>query len=146
MEDCITIIENGMCLSISTDLKNLIKCHWCDGDILKLPHSIENIKPFACAYLKHISTVYLPNAIKCIGRGAFCECISLEAIIFPNSKQEICIGNQAFWKCYSLEQINLPLNLTSIPEMCFEDCHNLQQLILSKGLKRIEKYSFQICN
>lgn len=145
MEDCITIIENGMCLSISTDLKNLIKCHWCDGDILKLPHSIENIKPFACAYLKHISTVYLPNAIKCIGRGAFCECISLEAIIFPNSKQEICIGNQAFWKCYSLEQINLPLNLTSIPEMCFEDCHNLQQLILSKGLKRIEKYSFKGC-
>lgn len=145
MEDCIIIKDDDMCLSISTDRKSLVKCHWCNGEILKLPQTIENINPFAIANFKHITTVILPPTLKNIGRGAFCECTSLNTVLFQNHKQEISINKQAFWKCYSLENINLPSNIISIPESCFEDCKNLQQLILPKSLKSIEKYSFKGC-
>lgn len=145
MKDSIVIKDGGTCFSLSADLKSLVKCHRCDGEVLKLPETIENINPFAIANFKHITTVFLPATLKNIGKGAFCECSSLNTVLFQNNKQEVSINRQAFWKCYSLENINLPNNIISIPESCFEDCKNLQQLILPEGLKRIEKYSFKGC-
>lgn len=80
MENSITINEFHLCYTISPDGKELIKYHWHNGDIIELPASIESVGPFALANMKHIKTVILPIGLNSIGKGAFCECSSLQSI------------------------------------------------------------------
>lgn len=144
--DSIIIHEENLCYTISSDRKNLIKYNWLNGDTVELPHTIETIGPFAFANMKHIKTVILSTGLKSIGMGAFCECSSLQSIVFLNYEQKLIVGKSAFWKCYSLENINLPRNTVSIPDRCFEDCRKLQSIIIPDGVQCIGNYPFKGCN
>lgn len=146
MENSITINELHLCYTISPDGKELIKYHWHNGDIIELPASIESIGPFALTNMKHIKTVILPIGLNSIGKGAFCECSSLQSIVFLGSDHKLAIDKQAFWKCFSLENINLPQKTTVISDRCFEDCRNLQTLILPDGVKSIGDFAFKGCD
>lgn len=139
MNGNITIKEEDRCYTFSADQKSLIKYHWHSGKVMRLPETIESIKPFALANFKHISAIYMPMNINTIGRGALYECTSLRTVIFLHDEHEVTIEKQAFGKCHSLENINLPNFITSIPEGCFEDCFSLQLLILPSELLRLEK-------
>lgn len=144
--DSTIIHEENRCYTVSTDRKNLIKYHWHNGDIVELPHTIEAVSPFALANMRYIKTVILPVSLKSIGKGAFCECTSLQTIVFLNLEQKLIVGKSAFWKCYSLDQINLPRNTVSIPDGCFEDCRKLRSIIIPDGVQHIDNYPFKGCD
>lgn len=104
----------------------------------------------------------IPEGIRQVSNGAFCDCINLSDVSIPESVTEI--GTKAFQSCSSLTDIKLPSNLTYLGNECFKcsglqnieipkkvlevgygafySCTSLRQALLHEGLKRIGKEAF----
>ncbi|MCM1438068.1 MAG: leucine-rich repeat domain-containing protein [Roseburia sp.] len=75
-----------------------------------------------------------------IGDSAFCNCISLKNIDFPNSLTSIA-GN-AFKNCTSLNNINMPNGLTSIGDYAFSGCTAKIEWGNNPTIEKIGAYAF----
>ena len=71
----------------------------------------------------------IPEGIRQVSNGAFCDCINLSDVSIPESVTEI--GTKAFQSCSSLTDIKLPSNLTYLGNECFK-CSGLQNIEIPK--------------
>ena len=72
-------------------------------------------------YQGNAHTIDIPNYIKCISRGAFKDCTSLQSIIIPDSVTHI--GREAFSGCSALSTIEIPTSVIFIDEDAFHKTH-----------------------
>jgi hypothetical protein len=95
---------------------------------------------FGCSALRK---VVLPEGVKSLGSGFFCQCESLEEIELPEGLQSL--GEMAFSECTALREISLPDSLEEIGDRAFEECRALQEIRLPDDLKRIGAHAFCSC-
>ena len=74
-----------------------------------------------------LTSVVMPNTIKCIESGAFFACTGLTTITIPNSVTNI--GNYAFSYCESLTSITIPSSVTVIGSGAFEGSTGFIEII-----------------
>ncbi len=86
-----------------------------------------------------IEAVTLPDGMKSIEEGAFCQCKKLKSCFIPESVTQI--RQEAFQECYRLLQITLPSNLVSIEPRLFCECYDLAEIKLP-SVKRIGHGAF----
>lgn len=69
----------------------------------------------------------------------------LSKATLSSSDDLLYAGNDGWAGNKFLEQLELPLNLTAIPENCFQGCMNLTQLYLPSSIKKIGANAFSGC-
>ena len=151
-------IENGVLLDVKKeDLENTL---------LVIPYGVTKIGDLACfdlLELKYI-TFPIPNTVKEIGEGAFCNCANLDFINIPEGVEKIgdrafcrCtnmntaflspsvkyLGDSAFERCYSLSMISVK-NVEEFGTNCFKDCVSLKDIYI-KHAKEISPGCFENC-
>ena len=65
----------------------------------------------------------IPEGIRTIAGGAFCNCIRMTSVTIPQSVTSI--GEDAFRACYSLTSITIPSGVTGIGECAFFGCEDI---------------------
>lgn len=97
-----------------------------------------------CAYQDRtdITTVRIPEGVKCINNGAFCRCIEVRDISFPESLK--IIGEMSF-ACTGIKDIVIPDGVEFINERAFAFNHKLRSVHIGKGVKRILSGAFSGC-
>ena len=91
-----------------------------------------------------LSSVTLPNSIKCIGNKAFYTCKSLTSLIFPDSVNSI--GDDAFRNCSGLTSIVFPEGLSSVGRSAFLGCSGLTSIVFPEGLSSVGYSAFLGCS
>lgn len=86
----------------------------------------------------------IPNTIKTIGTGAFCDCIQLTSIQIPNSVTSIEEG--AFGNCYNLASIDIPNSVVTIGNATFYSCSRIKEIIIPNSVKSIGDNAFDSCH
>lgn len=90
-----------------------------------------------------LHSVKLPDTIKTIGAGAFCDCYNLGVINIPSSVTSI--GSGAFDGCAFLHKIVIPDGIDTINSSTFRDCDVLNTITIPKSVTSIEDYAFHGC-
>lgn len=86
--------------------------------------------------------ITISNAIQSIMQNAFYECMSLEALIFPNT---ISLINSICESCYSLKYVIIPNNITTISAAAFYACYSLTSIIFPNSITSIDTIAFGDC-
>lgn len=114
---------------------------------------------------REISSVYISDGIKRIGKSAFSGCALLEECFMSITLETIgdaafahCsllpsieiaptaeIGSTAFMECTSLEKIELPDGFTSLGVGAFLDCTALKSVTIGADLAEISANAFEGC-
>ena len=108
----------------------------------------------------------IPDSVKIIGEGAFCDVRALKSIVIPTSVTTICeeafngctgligitvpssvteLGPRVFYYCTGLESITVPDSITELPEGLFSRCFVLTEINLPSTLKKIGPLAFEFC-
>lgn len=85
----------------------------------------------------------ISDAVKKIGRQAFCECTSLAGINMGNGVETL--GKGVFYNCENLSFVKLSQKLEEIPARAFYGCKNLESILLPNSVKKICDYAFADC-
>lgn len=80
-----------------------------------------------------IETLFLPNTLLKIGRGAFASCRQLKQVTLPDSLEYI--GVDAFSGCKELTGLTIPASVISIESNAFGDCKNLKDIIIPSSVE-----------
>ncbi len=91
-----------------------------------------------------ITSVVLPNGVKCIGGSAFEDCSALTSVTIGDSVTSI--GGYAFEDCSSLTSITIPDSVTSIGDKAFYGCTSLTSVTIGDSVTSIGNYAFQSCS
>lgn len=88
-----------------------------------LPQGINHVPAiaFAADYdseNQELESIVIPDTVKTISEGAFCNCTSLTNVVIPESVTSI--GEAAFVGCKSLTSIVIPESVTSIGNSAFD--------------------------
>jgi hypothetical protein len=67
---------------------------------------------------QELESIVIPDTVKTISEGAFCNCTSLTNVVIPESVTSI--GEAAFVGCKSLTSIVIPESVTSIGNSAFD--------------------------
>ena len=76
----------------------------------------------------------LPQGIRCIGEGAFADCVGLENMAVPEGVTAIEIG--AFFNCVNLASISLPHSLEVLGD-AFGGCSRLKSIYIPENVVEI---------
>ncbi|KAK8871756.1 hypothetical protein M9Y10_007496 [Tritrichomonas musculus] len=114
---------------------------------IKIPSSVTLIdaKAFSeCTLLTHIT---IPSSVSSFGDGdsPFCDCSSLEHVIFDNNSSLTSLQERLFMNLSSLTKISIPPSVISIGACCFNQCDSLAEIILPPNLKEIGYCAFGSC-
>lgn len=90
---------------------------------------------------ENLKTVHLPEALTCIPRFAFYNCVSLKNINMPEKLTEI--EESAFAYCNKLENITLPDTLSEVWNHVFSGCTQLKSINIPKKLTHLGVRSFE---
>lgn len=85
----------------------------------------------------------IPNYVKSIASGAFCDCERLEYIDLPESIESI--GKYAFSACTSLTSVKIPINITEIEDGTFNKCSRLASVKIHDSITKIGVSAFYDC-
>jgi hypothetical protein len=89
----------------------------------------------------------LPETLTTIGDGAFYKCISMKTFCLPvQSSRLLRVGRTAFGYCEKLEAMVLPDSVEQLGAMAFFGCDALRDIRLSPKLVEIEERTFLRCN
>ena len=93
--------------------------------------------------LGDLKEIVIPDKLKELRDRCFCECESLERVIFGKASSLKLIGAKAFSGC-SLTDIAIPDSVEKLDRKCFYDCQKLTLVTFgeSSSLKRIGEYAF----
>ena len=78
--------------------------------------------------LNSISKVEFEEGVTSVGAGFFREAPNLKYAVFSDSIE--IIGNFAFLGCGLLENVELPKNLKSLGQQCFDQCDSMTQFVI----------------
>ncbi len=84
----------------------------------------------ACCF-SDLSSIVLPDSVKCFYAWAFGFCDNLTFIALPEGLETI--KSNAFYGCDGLTGITIPRSVTSIESDAFESCYNLQWVEVPQG-------------
>jgi len=112
-----------------------------DIQIFTFGDSVEIIPPYLCVGIA-VKSLTIPNSVKDIGEGAFCDLKNLITVTIPNS---VTIGESAFARCPNLTSVTIPSSVTSIGKYAFWDCTNLTSVSIPNSVTSIDKYAFAGC-
>lgn len=153
VEDGITELGEGMFTSFESITKVslpesvhrmkegcFIGCY--DLEEIRLPAHLTEIED-SCFAFTALEAITIPNGVKRIGKGAFCQS-NLIHIDIPDSVTEM--ESQAFLDCTSLESVVLPDQLTNIADGMFGGCESLKQIIIPNSVQRIGTAAFGSCS
>lgn len=87
---------------------------------------------------------FIPEGVKCIGKDAFYEVLSLKSIVLPSTLTSI--EYMAFCGCASLQEVKIPNSVTNIGNCTFMDCCLLKSVSLSSSIKTIGEKVFYGCS
>lgn len=127
--------------------------------------NLEGIYPRTFKSCSHLESVRLPETIKFIGDKAFNGCTRLKRLEIPDAVEEI--DRQAFEDCTVLSTVNLPaslrslgksafahtsvtnvvcpVNLTEVPQRCYDNCTNLRTVEFNDKITTIGAFAFFNC-
>lgn len=86
----------------------------------------------------------LPESVKNIGSGAFCNCDKLTEVIIPIDA--VSIGEWAFAYCTSLRFVDLPEYINSIEDYTFFNCNSLMFVTIPASVNTIGDHAFDGCS
>lgn len=113
--------------------------------LLKLPSSLTTIGANAFNSCEALQNPSLPDGLQSIGNNAFYNCKgkSFTKISIPAN---CTIATGAFKLCSELITVSqMPTNLTSIPENCFENCYKLSSITIPNTVTTIKNSAFRNC-
>lgn len=91
-----------------------------------------------------LTAVEVPDAVTSIGKGVFCDCLSLGSVSLGSGLTTT--GNWTFYGCTGLTTVTLHPNITTIGEESFHGCTSLNGTGITFGdIETIEPYAFQGC-
>ncbi len=105
---------------------------------------VEVIGEEAFAENLDLISIFIPDNVKEIGRGAFRGCPRLTQIKLP-TKLEI-IEDEVFKDCTALPNIELPSTVKTIGTSAFENCKYLSEINFPKRLAIIGVNAFRFCD
>lgn len=92
---------------------------------------------------KDITVCLVKEGTVAIGKEAFMNCTSLEAVVLPEGLSEI--GARAFSGCEKLCEIVVPEGVTEIGDGAFRGCVSLSTVTLPEGLRAVGEEAFLGC-
>jgi hypothetical protein len=102
-----------------------------------IPSSIEELRPFCCAWKESLRTVEFESGsnLRSIGPSAFHGCASLKSICIPSSVE--FLRNNCFESCYRLQTVTFgsESKLRLIEQEAFEHCGSLKLVSLPGSAK-----------
>lgn len=122
---------------------------------IKFGDEVEYIPAYLCYNFTLLSTVVIPNSVKCIGEYAFYGRYhnakenseydsNLTSVLFGTGLEEI--GIKAFYGRKGLSTITLYDNCTTIGAYAFYDCSRLSTVTFGKSISMIGIWAFNYCN
>lgn len=117
-------------------------------------------------YSPELTSIKIPNTVKCIDWAAFCGCPNLSKVEFQSPSSLDSIMRDAFLTCRNLEDFEFPNSLkyigqyafqesglkhvsfsnkVAIDECAFEYCLNLESVLLPEGIDTIKTFAFGYC-
>ena len=96
------------------------------------------------AYNGAITSVILPETLKCIESGMFNGCSKLESVTIPEGVTNI--ESSAFYHCSKLASILIPNGVKSIGAYAFENCSELLSISIPNSVTNIGSCAFQNCS
>lgn len=129
LEDC--TIERKVLTACNTTAQHIV-----------LPKGISVIDKYLFCQ-KDLMSVEIPEGVRELREGAFCECTKLKKVTLPNTLQKI--GKYAFSACDRIERLEIPSGVTVIGENAFFSCAGLKQISLPATLKKIGSGAFSCC-
>jgi hypothetical protein len=111
-------------------------------DVINIPETVVRFGKNAFSKTA-IKEIILPQGIKSLSDGLFCQCLFLRSIQIPADVTSI--NEDAFSTCYSLTEIQLPEGLTVIGNYAFAGCDNLHIITLPNSLISIGSMAFKRC-
>lgn len=101
---------------------------------VRLPDSINEIRPRAFYHCINLQSVNIPDGVSEIGDYTFANCLKLEKIDLPNSIK--LIGDSAFSNCEAMKTFVIPEGVEKIG-IPFGGCSALETVELPRSLKEI---------
>ena len=109
---------------------------------MELPNNLKCIDDAAFSNLENLKQINIPNNLKTIGEKAFSTNYPVEEITLPESLTSI--EKYAFSQT-NIKTINIPSNVTKISEGLFEKCYKLETVKLHDNIRIIESKAFNNC-
>lgn len=88
--------------------------------------------------------VVIPEGVKSIEDGAFCDCCDVTEVVIP--KGATSIGQYAFGHCEKLASVTIPKGVTTIRGRAFEGCAHLTDITIPESVMRIDDGAFSGCS
>ena len=88
--------------------------------------------------------VVIPDGVKRIEDGAFCDCGDVTEVVIP--KGATSIGTYAFGHCEKLTGVTIPQGVTTIRERAFEGCAHLTDITIPESVMSIDDGAFSGCD
>lgn len=105
-----------------------------------IPEGIQAIGRGAFSKCENLASVRLPSTLRSIGAVAFGDCPNITEVVLPEGLEEI--GDYVFSET-GLTDIRIPDSVRTLGERAFWNCRDLRQVTLSSGLEKIEKGLFK---
>ena len=109
-----------------------------------IPEGVKCIGNSAFFYCESIVNVTMHEGVVSIGQSAFSHCKALMSLTIPESITSI--GDRAFWLCGKLASVRLPSKVPSIGERAFADCSCLESVRIPGNVTSIGESAFAECN
>ncbi|GFH51846.1 hypothetical protein CTEN210_08322 [Chaetoceros tenuissimus] len=108
-----------------------------------MPDTVKRIEVGAFCQCKCLVYIRLSRNLEYIGNWAFDSCALLETVIMPDTVKRIEVG--AFCQCKCLVYIRLSRNLEYIGESAFESCESLTSIFIPPSCRKIDDKAFLRC-
>ena len=119
------------------------KKKWSEIDSIKVKDEFVIKDNVLKKYTGNGNDVKIPNSVYEIGESAFCQCATLERVVFSDNLKSI--GSKAFYNCVNLSEIVLPHSVESIDKFAFSSCHSIEKLEIKADKIKIEARAFANC-
>lgn len=102
-------------------------------------YTVTSIGANAFFLRKDVTSVQMPESIRCIGNMAFAHCFGLRKMTLPHEMESLGCG--AFYGC-PLTEMTIPQGIKTLPYHVLFECQRVKSLILPMGLERIGDEAF----
>ena len=107
--------------------------------------SVTTIAPYAFDDCKPLYSLYIPDSVTSIGKGAF-RYSGLVSVRLPEGSGFTSLSDNMFEGCEYLASVTIPSNVTSIGKFCFRGCERLQQVVIPENVASIGDHAFDGCS